>query len=156
MLYASVVVQLEPSSAKRLRHCGCNVMCRYRCFVFHVRMRSHSWLICIDVMKYPTCASQVAALVRFVMAIGAGPFVDELCNFHASNVNPNDLSMSHSVFEEASCFAYVACHSTALLGPCFACLHSVLKPKSLSSLCRGTRGLLCSCSTLRVNLAACV
>jgi hypothetical protein len=43
---------------------------------------------------------QVGALVKFVVGIGAGVFVDEVCDFHSVYVNPNELSMSHIMFEE--------------------------------------------------------
>jgi hypothetical protein len=34
------------------------------------------------------------------MGLGAGDLVDELCDHHAVCVNPNDLSMNHSFFED--------------------------------------------------------
>ena len=43
---------------------------------------------------------KVAALVRFVTGIGGGDLVLEICNFHSMHVNPNELSMSHTFFEE--------------------------------------------------------
>ena len=99
------IVTLEPVSV-------------YWCFVVLVRMSSRPVVEFDQHIKRFACVSQVASLVRFVMGIGAGHFVDELCNFHALNVNPNDLSMSHTVFEEASFFARVACH----LRPSHVCI----------------------------------
>jgi hypothetical protein len=34
------------------------------------------------------------------MNLGNDEFISDLCDFHAANVNPNELSMSHTVFEE--------------------------------------------------------
>jgi len=45
--------------------------------------------------------TKVAALVRFVTGLGGGALVIEICNYHALHVNPNELSMSHTFFEEA-------------------------------------------------------
>ena len=45
-------------------------------------------------------STQVVSLVKFVADVGAGEFIDELCHYHSSCINPNELSVCHSLFEE--------------------------------------------------------
>jgi hypothetical protein len=44
----------------------------------------------------------IAGLVRFVLDMGAEMYVDELCSFHSSSINPNELSMGHTYYEEVA------------------------------------------------------
>jgi hypothetical protein len=37
-------------------------------------------------------------LARFVVDLRAGTYIDELCNFHSQNVNPNELTVPPSLF----------------------------------------------------------
>jgi len=41
-------------------------------------------------------------LVKFVLEMGADLYIDELCSWHSGKVNPCDLSMSHTYYEEVS------------------------------------------------------
>ncbi len=43
----------------------------------------------------PTCV----VMVRFVTEMGVGEWIDELCEYHSGNINPNNLSMPHTYFE---------------------------------------------------------
>ena len=44
--------------------------------------------------------------MRFVQAMGSDVYVTELCDYHARNVNPNELSVHHVFFEEARSMTY--------------------------------------------------
>jgi len=48
-------------------------------------------------------------MVKFAMGMGQGGYVTELCEFHSSNVNPNELSMPHGFFEEDAVMVQAAC-----------------------------------------------
>ena len=45
-------------------------------------------------------SAMVVGLVKFTADIGAAAYVDELAAFHSTMVNPNELSVSHTTFEE--------------------------------------------------------
>ena len=47
-------------------------------------------------------------MVKFVIQMGTAEFVEELRSLHSSNINPNELCMSHTMFDEVS----VMCVST--------------------------------------------
>jgi len=34
--------------------------------------------------------------------MGSDQYITELCDFHSNNINPNELSMNHTFFEEVS------------------------------------------------------
>ena len=44
------------------------------------------------------------SLAKFVNGLGEGPMIDELCEFHSNEVNPQNHCVNHTVFEE--------CHRT--------------------------------------------
>ena len=44
--------------------------------------------------------NNVLSLVRFVSFLGGKEYVDELCTWHARNVDPTKLTVSHTLFEQ--------------------------------------------------------
>ena len=52
-------------------------------------------------VKGPAADRTLLSLTKFVVDLGAGHMVDELCEFHSQEVNPNELSVTHTLFEES-------------------------------------------------------
>ena len=40
------------------------------------------------------------SLAKYVVDLGAGQFVDEYCDFHSAEINPAELTLTHTLFEE--------------------------------------------------------
>ena len=92
--------QLDYGCQVATRECrdACEFTMRSRCKCM-LPVSSHG---CTHTTFHSCLDGQVGSLVKFVVGIGAGPFVEELCDFHSLHVNPNELSMSHTVYEEVS------------------------------------------------------
>lgn len=41
-----------------------------------------------------------SSLTRYVTEQGAGRYVDDLCDWHSASVNPYELEIAHTLFEE--------------------------------------------------------
>ena len=65
----------------------------------------------------------VAALIKFACDLGLGDLVDELVADHCREVNPNDTTVPHSLFDELAKSIpkkYVFCNKNDCVGGIFA------------------------------------
>ena len=53
-------------------------------------------------LQVPVVSSTMLSLAKFVVDLGAGVMVDEVCEFHSSEINPGDLTLPHVVFDEVT------------------------------------------------------
>ena len=53
-------------------------------------------------LQVRAASATMLSLAKFVVELGAGAFIDELCEFHSSEINPGELTLPHGVFDEVT------------------------------------------------------